>query len=192
MVSSKPKSKAIFRFIYEGFLNCTLEELYSLEDWPVYFYHSSRARKPEDKTIFHQNLRTDFAKFLSGFKMSQASFMARAENGNEEEFNQLLVDQISLISDEDVLVLAKSEFMKSPAMCTLPKEFFQAGLDSSVSKVIDEAINQFKNSLGDISLTVLQLAGVCGFHISFSLVLGAIVARYVQNTSQLFLKQAAK
>lgn len=125
MVSSKPKSKAIFRFIYEGFLNCTLEELYSLEDWPVYFYHSSRARKPEDKTIFHQNLRTDFAKFLSGFKMSQASFMARAENSNEEEFNQILVDQISLISDEDVLVLAKSEFIKSPAMCTLPKEFFQ-------------------------------------------------------------------
>ncbi len=71
-----------------------------------------------------------------------------------------------------------------------------AGLTLATSGIVltalNTAINQFKNSLGDISLTVLQLAGVCGFHISFSLVLGAIVARYVQNTSQLFLKQAAK
>lgn len=71
-----------------------------------------------------------------------------------------------------------------------------AGLTLATSGIVLTALNtailQVKNSFSGIAATVLQLAGVCGFDIAFSLVLGAIVARYVQNSSQLFLKQAAK
>lgn len=52
---------------------------------------------------------------------------------------------------------------------------------------LNTAIDQFKSSLGAVSSTLLQLAGVCGFDVAFSIVLGAIAARYVQNTARLYL-----
>lgn len=71
-----------------------------------------------------------------------------------------------------------------------------AGLTLATSGVVltalNTAISQVKNSFSGIAGTVLQLAGVCGFDIAFSLILGAIVARYVQNSSKLFLTKAMK
>lgn len=61
-----------------------------------------------------------------------------------------------------------------------------------VLTALNTAINQFKSSLNGIAGTVLQLAGLAGFDIFFSLILGAIVARYVQNSSKLFLTKASK
>lgn len=52
---------------------------------------------------------------------------------------------------------------------------------------LNTAIDQFKSSLGAVSSSLLQLAGVCGFDVAFSIVLGAIAARYVQNTARLYL-----
>ncbi len=52
---------------------------------------------------------------------------------------------------------------------------------------LNTAIDQFKSSLGAVSSSLLQLAGVCGFDVAFSIVLGAIAARYVQNTAKLYL-----
>ena len=54
------------------------------------------------------------------------------------------------------------------------------------------AVDQFKSSLGQISLTLIQFAGICGFDISFMLILGAISARYVQNSTKLFLTKATR
>lgn len=71
-----------------------------------------------------------------------------------------------------------------------------AGLTLATSGVVltalNTAITQFKGSLGALPVTLIQLAGICGFDIAFSLVLGAIVARYVQNSSKLFLQKASK
>jgi aspartyl-tRNA(Asn)/glutamyl-tRNA(Gln) amidotransferase subunit A len=55
-------------------------------------------------------------------------------------------DPLDSTSIEKPLPNFNAELMSSLKGKTfgLPKEFFQAGLDSSVSKVIDEAINQFK------------------------------------------------
>jgi hypothetical protein len=52
---------------------------------------------------------------------------------------------------------------------------------------LNTAIDQFKNSLGQVSASLLQLAGVAGFDIAFSIVLGAIAARYIQNSAKLYL-----
>lgn len=71
-----------------------------------------------------------------------------------------------------------------------------AGLTLGTSGILltslNTAIDQFKSSLGAMSLTLIQFAGVCGFDISFSLVLGAITARYVQNSTKLFLTKATR
>lgn len=57
----------------------------------------------------------------------------------------------------------------------------------AILTALNTAINQFKGSLGQVSASLLQLAGVAGFDIAFSIVLGAIAARYVQNTAKLYL-----
>lgn len=57
----------------------------------------------------------------------------------------------------------------------------------SILTALNTAIDQFKASLGDISTALLGLAGICGFDIAFSIVLGAIAARYVQNSAKLYL-----
>lgn len=57
----------------------------------------------------------------------------------------------------------------------------------SILTALNTAINQFQSSLGDISTSLLGLAGICGFDIAFSIVLGAISARYVQNSAKLYL-----
>ena len=71
-----------------------------------------------------------------------------------------------------------------------------AGLTLATSGVVltalNTAISQVKSSFSGIASTVLQLAGVCGFDVAFSLILGAIVAKYVQNSSKLFLSKAIK
>lgn len=55
--------------------------------------------------------------------------------------------------------------------------------------VLNQAITVFKNSLGVISATVLNLAGLAGFDYAFSIILGAIVTKYVQNSSKLSLRK---
>ena len=57
----------------------------------------------------------------------------------------------------------------------------------AILTALNTAIDQFKSSLGSVSSSLLQLAGVAGFDIAFSIVLGAIAARYVQNTAKLYL-----
>ncbi|MFU8928300.1 DUF2523 family protein [Acinetobacter puyangensis] len=55
--------------------------------------------------------------------------------------------------------------------------------------VLNTAVTTFKNSLGGIPVTVLNLAGLAGFDYAFSIVLGAIVTKYVQNSSKLSLRK---
>lgn len=57
---------------------------------------------------------------------------------------------------------------------------------------LNTAINHFKSSLGDMAITLVQFAGLAGFDVFFSLVLGAITARYVQNSTKLFLSKATR
>lgn len=57
----------------------------------------------------------------------------------------------------------------------------------AILTALNTAIDQFKSSLGSVSSSLLQLAGVAGFDVAFSIVLGAIAARYVQNTAKLYL-----
>ena len=57
---------------------------------------------------------------------------------------------------------------------------------------LNTAIDQFKNSLGDMATTLVQFAGLAGVDVAFSLILGAITARYVQNSSKLFLSKATR
>lgn len=52
---------------------------------------------------------------------------------------------------------------------------------------INQAIDHFKSSLNSVPAGVLQLAGVVGLDIYFSLVLGAIITRLVQTSSSLAL-----
>lgn len=66
------------------------------------------------------------------------------------------------------------------------------GTSGILMTALNTAIDQFKSSLGAMSLTLIQIAGVCGFDIAFSLVLGAITARYVQNSTKLFLTKATR
>lgn len=55
--------------------------------------------------------------------------------------------------------------------------------------VLNTAVTTFKNSLGSISVTVLNLAGLAGFDYAFSIILGAIVTKYVQSSSKLTLRK---
>ena len=55
--------------------------------------------------------------------------------------------------------------------------------------VLNTAVTTFKSSLGGIPVTVLNLAGLAGFDYSFSIILGAIVTKYVQNSSKLTLRK---
>ncbi|MFU8928288.1 DUF2523 family protein [Acinetobacter puyangensis] len=55
--------------------------------------------------------------------------------------------------------------------------------------VLNTAVTTFKSSLGGIPVTVLNLAGLAGFDYAFSIVLGAIVTKYVQNSSKLSLRK---
>lgn len=57
----------------------------------------------------------------------------------------------------------------------------------TILTALNTAIDQFKSSLGAVSSSLLQLAGLSGFDVAFSIVLGAIAARYVQNTAKLYL-----
>lgn len=54
---------------------------------------------------------------------------------------------------------------------------------------LNTAINAFRSSLGNIPTAILDLAGLAGFDIGFSVILGAIVARYVQNAGKLTLRR---
>ncbi|WP_396233854.1 DUF2523 domain-containing protein [Acinetobacter baumannii] len=60
---------------------------------------------------------------------------------------------------------------------------------ATVLVVLDTAVTAFKNSLGGVPTTILNLAGLAGFDYSFSIILGAIVTRYVQTSSKLTLKK---
>ena len=59
----------------------------------------------------------------------------------------------------------------------------------TVMVAINTAIDHFKQSLNQLPATLLQLAGLSGFDVAFSLVLGAIATRYIQNAGKLFLKR---
>ncbi|AMX18662.1 DUF2523 domain-containing protein [Acinetobacter baumannii] len=54
---------------------------------------------------------------------------------------------------------------------------------------LNTAVTTFKNTLGGIPVTVLNLAGLAGFDYTFSIILGAIVTRYIQNSSKLTLRK---
>lgn len=53
--------------------------------------------------------------------------------------------------------------------------------------VINTMISYFKNSYSSLPGVLLQMAGVTGLHIYFSLVLGAIVTKHFQQASPLHL-----
>lgn len=53
--------------------------------------------------------------------------------------------------------------------------------------LFNSVVQQFKNSLGSFPIAVLQLMSMAGFDVAFSIILGAISARYVQNSSRLYL-----
>lgn len=68
-----------------------------------------------------------------------------------------------------------------------------AGLTLGTSAVlltmVNNSIDYFKDSLGSIAASVLQLGGLAGFDVAISLVLGAITARYVQNSAKVYLQR---
>lgn len=55
--------------------------------------------------------------------------------------------------------------------------------------VISQMIDSFKSHINSVPATLLQLMGVSGFDIFFSLILGAIVARNYADTTKVFLKK---
>lgn len=53
--------------------------------------------------------------------------------------------------------------------------------------ILDTMISHFKDSVYQLPYALLQMAGVAGLHIYFSLVLGAIVAKHFKQASPLHL-----
>lgn len=53
--------------------------------------------------------------------------------------------------------------------------------------IINSMIMQFKGSLNTVPAALLQMMGVSGLHIYFSLVLGAIVTKHFKQASPLHL-----
>lgn len=68
-----------------------------------------------------------------------------------------------------------------------------AGLTLGTSAIIltalNNAINVFKTNLLGVSADLLALAHLAGFDYAFSIVLGAIVARSVQNATKLTIQK---
>lgn len=55
--------------------------------------------------------------------------------------------------------------------------------------LLDQAIQAMKSNFNNLSVTILQLAGLCGFDVAISITLGAIVTRYVQKSGSLSLQK---
>lgn len=53
--------------------------------------------------------------------------------------------------------------------------------------IINSMINHFSSSVNQLPAVLLQMAGVTGLHIYFSLVLGAIVTKHFKQASPLHL-----
>ncbi|MBJ8499143.1 DUF2523 family protein [Acinetobacter oleivorans] len=53
--------------------------------------------------------------------------------------------------------------------------------------IINTMITHFSNSVNQLPVVLLQMAGVTGLHIYFSLVLGAIVTKHFKQASPLHL-----
>jgi hypothetical protein len=51
---------------------------------------------------------------------------------------------------------------------------------------LNQAIDLFTSSLGQIPNTLVQLMGLSGFDIFFSLILGAMLTRYTQQSTKTF------
>lgn len=51
------------------------------------------------------------------------------------------------------------------------------------------AVDVFRNNLSALPLTVVQFAGLIGLHIYFSLVIGAMATKYIQNSAKVFLQR---
>ena len=86
----------------------------------------------------------------------------------------------------------------STMLASLNKGFLKnmlegAGITLGVAGItlfsLNQAITHFKASLGSLSVAALQLANMMGLDTAFSIVLGAIVARYTQKTTQLVFKR---
>ncbi|MBN6532969.1 DUF2523 domain-containing protein [Acinetobacter haemolyticus] len=86
----------------------------------------------------------------------------------------------------------------STILASLNKGFLKnmlegAGITLGVAGItlfsLNQAITHFKSSLGSLSVAVLQLANMMGLDTAFSIVLGAIVARYTQKSTQLVFKR---
>lgn len=84
----------------------------------------------------------------------------------------------------------------STILSSLQKGFLKniltgAGLTLATGGVVltafNTAVDQFKNSLGALSAMTLDFAGLIGLDVAFSVILGAIAARYVQNTAKVYL-----
>lgn len=53
--------------------------------------------------------------------------------------------------------------------------------------MLNQAVTTFRDSLGSVPIAVIQLCGVSGLDIYFTLVIGAIVATHVKSSSALAL-----
>lgn len=53
--------------------------------------------------------------------------------------------------------------------------------------ILNTMINHFQNAVNQLPVVLLQMLGVSGLHIYFSLVLGAIVAKHYKQASPLQL-----
>lgn len=63
------------------------------------------------------------------------------------------------------------------------------GTSAVILTAINTAINTFKTNLLGVSADLLSLAHLAGFDYAFSIVLGAIVARSVQNATKLTIQK---
>lgn len=88
------------------------------------------------------------------------------------------------------------EVLKSVNKGWLKSVLTGAGLTLGTSAIVltglSTAIASFKSSLGGLSGDLLGLAHVSGFDYAFSIILGAIVAKAVQDAGKIGLKKIGK
>lgn len=65
---------------------------------------------------------------------------------------------------------------------------FTLGTSAITLTALNTAINSFKSSLIGVPVEILGLAHIAGFDYGFSIILGAIVAKNIQDASKLTIK----
>lgn len=88
--------------------------------------------------------------------------------------------------------MSLSVLLKSLQKGFLKNVLTGAGLTIGTSAItltaINTAINHFKGSIGGIPIEILGLAHIAGLDYGFSIVLGAIVAKSIQDSAKLSIK----